>query len=72
MFININLNIKLINFIICKSYIIKKIKKLFHYKHIIFKFTLLNLIYINLCKFFFIENCNRKWYFLLIINNFTQ
>ena len=70
MFININLNIKLNDFIIYELYIIKKIKKLFHSKHIILKFALLNLIHTDLCKLFLIKNYNKKQYFLLIINNF--
>ena len=72
MFISMNLNVKLKNFIICEFYIMRKITELLHYKHIIFEFTLLNLIHINLCELFFIKEHNKEHYFLLIINNFTQ
>ena len=71
-FTNMNLSVKLINSIICELYIMRKMKKSFHHKHIIFKFALLNLIHTDLCKFFLIEDYNKEQYFLLIIDNFTD
>ena len=72
MFIDMNLNVKLNDFATCKSCVMKRMMKFSYYEHIIFKFTSLNLIHIDLCESFFVEKCNEKHYFLLIINDFTQ
>ena len=70
MFISMNLNAKLKNFIICKFCVMRRMTESFHQNHIMSEFVSLNLIHINLCESFLIIKHNKEHYFLLIINDF--